>query len=128
MADTRKGENYMDAPNARPSEEAYNDAMTRHGTQQFTPNDAKTVNAWHAQNTETRDAVLDGTGYSVDGETDEVVDDRAGYDEWKVDRLQKELRDRELTTSGNKQELIQRLKDHDEQSGSGRKSLYGGEE
>lgn len=33
----------MDAPNARPSEEAYNDAMSRHGTALFTHEDAALV-------------------------------------------------------------------------------------
>ncbi len=38
----------MDATNARPSEEAYNDAMTRHGTPAFSEQDRQLVDRYQA--------------------------------------------------------------------------------
>jgi hypothetical protein len=38
----------------------------------------------------------------------------AAYETWTVDDLRDELRARELTTSGNKGELVARLREHDE--------------
>lgn len=46
MKETKKGERYMDAPNARPSDEAYEDALSRYGTPEFTDTDAAMVSKW----------------------------------------------------------------------------------
>jgi hypothetical protein len=42
-----------------------------------------------------------------EGETEEADD----LDEWTVEELKDELRSRDLSTSGNKQELVKRLRD-----------------
>jgi hypothetical protein len=55
--------------------------------------------------------------------TPDVPDDRElavdeGYDSWKLDELQAELKDRDLPTSGNKPELVKRLQDDDKEEGN----------
>lgn len=47
-------EDPMDAPNARPSEEAYNDAMSRHGTPDYTGADQRLVERYQEIRTSER--------------------------------------------------------------------------
>lgn len=41
---------FMDAPNATPSDEQYEDAHSRYGTDRFTDVDAKVIATWRQQN------------------------------------------------------------------------------
>lgn len=51
----------------------------------------------------------DGEGQSAESESEESGEDEIEY--WTIDELKEELRSRGLPTSGNKSELVQRLKE-----------------
>lgn len=68
----------MDAPNARPSEEAYTDAMSRHGTQGFTPEDEALVTRYQeVREQDERDGRRDAED-NADAQADERDDRTAG--------------------------------------------------
>lgn len=94
---------FMDAPNARPSEEAYTDAMSRHGTANYTDVDAKVVSAWRGAHPDwdKEVALLNEEG------------EEKPYSEWTVDELKEEAANRGLLVSGKKAELVQRLEEYD---------------
>jgi hypothetical protein len=125
----------QDAPNARPTEEAYTDAMSRHGTPAFTPADERLAAKYRAMRKqeaeeERQQAQADGILVGEKGpeirrlneETDEPVE----YRDLKKDELVAEIHRRNegraaedaLPVSGTKDELVTWLEaDDDERNG-----------
>jgi hypothetical protein len=117
----------QDAPNAQPTEEAYTDAMSRHGTPAFTPADERLVQQYQAmrkQEAEEEQAKAQAVENPGEGETDAV--DPVEYRDLKKDELVAEIHRRNagraaedaLPVSGTKDELVTWLEaDDDERNG-----------
>lgn len=119
----------MDAPNARPSEQAYTEAMERHGTPEFTPDDQALVDRYqelrrreaeqdtetaedpsgHLQGTETGGGQDDPDG-DVTGQT---TDDGRAVDDMTYAELQQAAKDRNLSSQGSREALVARINEHD---------------
>lgn len=106
---------FMDAPNATPSDEQYEDAHSRYGTDRFTDVDAKVIATWRQQNPDWDKEPTDDEGSepkSLYGEPADDEDDYT-YESETVEYLKDELKKRGLPTSGNKSELVTRLEEDD---------------
>jgi hypothetical protein len=112
----------QDAPNARPSEEAYTDAMSRHGTPAFTPADERLVEQYQAmrkQEAEEERSQADGILVGEKGpeivpltkdQTKSLRKQEEDYESWTNDDLREELSKLGLDTHGRKSDLVERLR------------------
>lgn len=87
-----------------PSEAAYTDAMSRHGTDEFTAEDASLVEKYQAGRRDQADAEIDEAEHR--GEARD-------YSEYSYPELQQLCRDRELPATGNTEALVERLQEND---------------
>jgi hypothetical protein len=114
--------------------EKYNEAMSRHGHDSFSKEDERVVRDHLERRGMQKEQIEQIVGEEAigkwveDGEVVETVsatgtaDD--DYDSWTNDDLREELEERQLPISGNKFELITRLREND---ASRRNSETGGE-
>lgn len=110
MKEAPKGQReFMDAPNAKPSDEQYEDAMSRYGGENFTDVDAKVVSVWRQQHPDW-DKDQDDL---PEAEADEYEEEEYSYNDENVEYLRSECKKRGLSISGNKSELVARLEEDD---------------